>query len=173
MRMSTLSREEFLEAVERRRHSKYSPPESGRVNTLKHSLFAENKARSAGSAVLVCFVRAFQKHSASEPNNGKQQLHVLLTQRTLTLRAHPGSAAILFKIGAIKKFSITSFQKDAKLFYPITNSRTFSPSLRVVLCRFAIQNNLNRLVASSRFKTHLNFSGLLSGLFSEPPKRKV
>ena len=104
MRMSTLSREEFLEAVERRRHSEYSPPECARVNTLRHSLFAENKARSAGSAVLVCFVRAFQKHSASEPNNGKQQLHVLLTQRTLTLRAHPGSAAIYLKSVQLKNF---------------------------------------------------------------------
>ena len=111
MRMSTLSREEFLEAVERRRHSEYSPPECARVNTLRHSLFAENKARSAGSAVLVCFVRAFQKHSASEPNNGKQQLHVLLTQR---------------------------FQKEGELFYPITNGRTFLLQAQIFLVKIAI-----------------------------------
>ena len=145
MRMSTLSHEEFLEAVERRRDSEYSPAESGRVNTLRHSLFAENNARSAGSAVLVCFVRALQKHSASEPDNGKQQLHVLLTQRTLTLRAHPGPDPVAIYLNVllgrffaidIKSVQLKNFRSDFSK--RRTNGRTFLLRPQNFLAKIAI-----------------------------------
>ena len=81
--MSTLSCEEFLESAQARKYNEYSS-ESRRISILKYSSLYADKTQQPQNAVLVCLVKVM--HSVAM----NKQLHLLLTQRTMTLRTHPG-----------------------------------------------------------------------------------
>lgn len=83
MKVSTLSCEEFLERAQARKYNEYSS-ESRRISILKYSSLYADKTQQPHNAVLVCFVKVM--HSVAM----NKQLHLLLTQITMTPRTHPG-----------------------------------------------------------------------------------